>query len=216
MPASTVQTLIDISVPITPVMPTFPSDPGVAFEPAMQIACGQPANVTHLHIGSQTGTHYDTPHHILNNGVTVEQLDLSACYGSAQVIAIPETVQAIDHALLTTYDLAGCERLLLKTRNSAYWHTHPQVFQPNYAALTGDAAAYLVEQGIRLVGIDYLSIELYGAPSLDAHTTLLENNILILEGLDLSAVEPGRYTLSAFPVNYHGLDGAPTRAVLIR
>jgi arylformamidase len=208
--------LIDISVPISPQMPIYPGDPGVVFESALDMGCGGVANVTHIHIGSQTGTHFDTPHHILNNGVTIEQIPLEQCYGPALVIEIPEEIQAIDLAILKTFDLSGCTRLLLKTRNSGFWQTHPESFVEHFAALTGDGAEYLASQGVQLVGIDYLSVELFGSSGLKAHKALLEQNILILEGINLASVDPGRYTLIAFPLKYHGLDGAPTRAVLVR
>lgn len=215
---ATQTTLIDISVPNFPGMPTFPGDPGIAFEPALDMACGGAANVTHVHIGSQTGTHFDTPHHILNNGVTVEQLPLWACYGPARVVEIPPEIQAIDAGVLrqAAPDLKDCERLLLKTRNSRFWQTHPTEFRTDFAALTADGAEYLADLGLLLVGIDYLSVELYGSTGLKAHKALLHHNILILEGVNLNHVEPGEYILAAFPVNYQGLDGAPTRAVLIR
>lgn len=209
-------TFIDISVPIRPGMPIYPGDPGVSFEPALDMACGGAANVTRVSLGSQTGTHYDTPHHILNNGVTIDQIPLETCYGPALVVEIPEPVQAITEAVLAQADLAGCERLLLKTRNSRFWQASPTEFREDYAALTPDGAQYLAQQGVRLVGIDYLSVELYEASGLDAHKALLGKNVLILEGLNLSAVLPGWYTLAAFPINYHGLDGAPTRAVLFK
>lgn len=212
----TATTLIDISVPIHPDMPVFPGDPGIHFEPALDMSCGGAANVTRLHIGSQTGTHYDAPHHILNNGVTVDQIPLDHCYGPALVVEIPETVQAIDEAMLRNVDLARCSRLLLKTRNSRFWQETPTVFRNDFAALTGDGADYLAKNGVKLVGIDYLSIELFGQPDLAAHKALLGKQVTILEGLNLTHVQPGWYTLVAFPVLYQGLDGAPTRAVLVK
>jgi len=210
-----VQVLHDISVPIFPGMPIYPGDPGVVFEPAMEMCGGALANVTKIHIGSQTGTHFDTPNHILNNTETVEKLPLSACYGPAQVIYIPDSVQAIDTQTLQQYEIGSCPRLLLKTRNSAFWSSHPTEFQKDFAALTEDGAEYLAAHRIELVGIDYLSIELFHSEGLKAHKALLEKNILILEGLNLSLISPGFYTLMAFPVLYQGLDGAPTRAVLM-
>lgn len=207
--------LYDISVPIHPAMPIFPGDPRVVFEPALDIACGGAANVTNIQIGSQTGTHFDTPHHILNNGVTIEQLAVERFYGPATVIQIDESVQAITPEILAQSDLTGVTRLLLKSKNSAFWQDYPNTFQENFAALTPAAAEYLVNQGIELIGIDYLSIELFENDNLGAHKALLNHNVIILEGLNLTAVPPGKYTLSAFPVLYQGLDGAPTRAVLI-
>lgn len=209
--------IFDISVLIRPEMPSFPGDPGIVFESALDMGCGGVANVTLVKMGSQTGTHFDTPHHILNNGKTSETLPLEVCYGPARVIEIPETVQAIDQSVLKSCgDLSSVERLLLKTRNSGFWQSHPELFRQDFAALTPDGARYLADLGVKLVGIDYLSIELFGSPDLGAHKALLTQNIVILEGINLTDIEPGYYTLIALPLKYHGLDGAPTRAVLVR
>ncbi len=214
MPDNAVR-IIDISVPIHPDMPIYPGDPGVSFEPAMDMACGEAANVTRVSMGSQTGTHFDTPHHILNNGVTIEQVPLTQCYGPATVVEVPPEIQAIDQAVLARFNLQGCKRLLLKTRNSAFWQTDRNRFREDFAALTTDGAAYVASLGVELIGIDYLSIELFDSSDLGAHKALLNQNVLILEGLNLADVPSGDYTLAAFPIKYHGLDGAPTRAVLI-
>ncbi len=207
--------ILDISVPVFPQMPVFPGDPGVQFESVLAMDRGDVANVACLHIGSQTGTHYDTPHHILNNGMTSEQIPMSACYGPAQVIEIPADIQSIDVPLLQQADLGACPRLLLKTRNSSFWQSHPNTFRQDYAALTPEAAAYVASFNLQLIGIDYLSIEPFGSKTLQVHQTLMAHNILILEGLNLAAIAPGFYTLVAFPVFYQGLDGAPTRAILL-
>lgn len=217
MPPSDLLNLIDISVAVSPEMPIYPGDPEVRFETPFSIESGDIANLTCLHLGAHTGTHFDAPHHILNNNQTVKDIPLSACYGPIQVINIPDDIQAIDAAVLQNYELSRCERLLLKTRNSAFWQSHPHTFRTDYAALTEDGATYLAALGIQLVGIDYLSIELYHAPpGLKAHRALLEKNIAILEGLNLADVPSGTYTLAAFPIRYDDLDGAPARAVLIR
>jgi len=202
--------LIDISVPIFPGMPIYPGDPAVVFEPVPDISC----NVTQLHLGSQTGTHFDTPHHILNNGKTVEHLSLEACYGPARVIEIAPEIQAITENVLKTYDLAGVTRLLLKTKNSAFWQSDPHTFRTDFAALTEDGAQYAAQLKLRLIAIDYLSIELFDSPGLKAHHALLTNDVIILEGVNLTSVQPGDYLLMAFPLYYKGLDGAPCRAVL--
>ncbi len=209
------QAMIDISVPIFPEMPIYPGDPAVVFETVMDMAQGGPANVTCLHLGSHTGTHYDTPHHILNNGKTMDHVPLSRCYGPTYVAQVPDEIQAITAEVLASLDLPPCTRLLLKTRNSRYWQESPTEFRSDYAGLTGDGAAFVVAQGIELVGIDYLSIELFDSPNLEAHKTLLHHDVLILEGLNLTQVTPGFYTLSALPLAYQAMDGAPTRAALI-
>lgn len=207
--------LIDISVPVHPQMPVFPGDPGVVFAPVMDMHCGAVANVTLLHLGSQTGTHIDTPHHILNNGVTVEQLGLEAFYGPADVVVLPSECHEITAQVIQAHWQGQSPRVLFKTKNSAFWQQSPTQFREDFAALTADGAEYLVSKGVCLVGVDYLSVELFGASDLGAHHALLNANVVILEGLNLSQAMPKTYTLSAFPICYQGLDGAPVRAVLI-
>ncbi len=210
------QTLIDISLPIFPGMVTYPRDPTICFKDAKDIGCGDAANITEISIGSHTGTHFDTPFHILNQGFKSDGIPLDKCYGPAQVIEIPAQIQAIDKTVLAAFDLQQSKRLLLKTRNSAFWQANTPSFREDYAALTEDGAEYLVQLGIELVGIDYISIELYGTSGLKAHKALLNRNILILEGINLAQVDPGIYTLMAFPLKYQGLDGAPARAILLK
>lgn len=208
--------VIDISVPIHPNMPTFPGDPGVAFESVMVMNDGAVANVTMVHMGSQTGTHYDAPHHILNDAQTAEQIPLTMCFGSALVVELPADIQQITADVLAEYVTEKTPRLLLKTRNSRFWHESPNSFKTDFAAFTADGAQWLVDHGIGLIGLDYLSIELYGAKELGAHKAFLKSGVTILEGLDLTRAKPGWYVLSAFPLKYQGLDGAPCRAVLIQ
>ena len=209
--------VFDISLPIFPGMTVFPGDPDVLFHAALDMGNGDPANVTCLHLGSQTGTHYDAPHHILNNGVTLEHFPLDHFFGPARVVAIPESVMTIDAALLRSLNLDGVERLLLKTRNSRFWQDPAHVFQTDYTALTTDAAEYLAGlDPLLLVGIDYLSIECYGQSELAAHKALMHRKKLILEGINLNDVTPGDYTLVALPLAYRDLDGGPTRAMLLR
>lgn len=208
--------VIDISIPIHPKMPTFPGDPGVEFESVMVMNDGAVANVTMVHMGSQTGTHYDAPHHILNDSQTAEQIPLERCFGSALVVELPADIHQITAEVLAQYVTEKTPRLLLKTRNSRFWHESPNEFKTDFAAFTADGAQWLVDHGIGLIGLDYLSIELYGAKELGAHKAFLKSGVTILEGLDLTRAEPGWYVLSAFPLKYHGLDGAPCRAVLIQ
>lgn len=207
--------LHDISVAIHPEMVTFPGDPGVNFKTALAIDDGDCANVTTIQLGSQTGTHFDTPHHILNNREAVEQLPLTACYGPALVVEFTPNTDIITESDLQQVDLMGAERVLFKTRNSQYWESKSNQFQSDYVGLSPGGADYLVAQGVQLVGIDYLSIEPYQSEGLPTHHVLLEANVIILEGLNLSAIRPGFYLLSAFPVCFQRLDGALTRAVLI-
>lgn len=208
--------ITDISLPVGPDMLVWPGDPAVAVEPIARLAAGDPANVSELRLGSHTGTHVDPPAHFLPGGATVDQLPLDALVGEAVVADLTAEPGPIGPAELDRLALdGGVVRLLLKTANSALWHGGGTAFPDRYVALSPEGARWVAGRGIRLVGTDFLSIEERGAPGHPTHVTLLSAGIVILEGLDLAAVEPGRYTLVCLPLRVAGGDGAPARAVLI-
>lgn len=205
--------IYDISVPIGPKLHTYDGDPPTLIEPWTRLSVGDPADVSRLSLGTHTGTHVDAPAHFLAGGRTVDQLDLGACIGPAEVLDLT----ALGPALITSAALEKlapppAERLLLKTQNSRLW-TECEV-RTNFAALSDDAAEWMVAHGIRLVGIDYLSIAPFSDPA-PVHERLLAADIVILEGLDLSSVSAGSYTLICLPLRLIGADGAPARAILL-
>lgn len=209
---------IDISVAIHPDLPVWTGDPAVKIIRASSIAAGDAVNVTRLDMGAHTGTHVDAPVHFLDGRRSVEQLDLDTLIGSAWVAAfdVPREITAAD--LEAAEIPAGTTRLLLKTRNSRLWAENGATFDEDFVGIAADGARWLVERGVRLVGIDYLGVERYdsvphGAP---VHKTLLGAEIILLEGLNLSTVEPGAYHLICLPVKIQGADGSPSRAVLIK
>ena len=205
----------DISLTLSPDLPTWPGEPRLSLERKRKMEEGSRSNVTHFSAGVHIGTHVDAPYHFLGgNAPTVESLPLDVLIGPAAVMVFP------DLELITADDLrsaglpAGVSRLLFKTRNSSLWRRGLTEFQEDFVALSADAAEYLVEQGIRLVGIDYLSV----APFSDAvppHRILLQAGVVAVEGLDLSEVEAGDYRLYCLPLKIKGSDGAPARAILI-
>jgi arylformamidase len=218
--------LYDISLPITEGMLSYPGNPPTRIRAHAQISDGDDANVTELSFGSHTGTHVDAAHHFVNGGETVDEIPLDLLIGPALVVEIPAHVTAIGAAELRAAgvgaDAPAAEapvggspelaRLLLRTRNAAL--LEQDEFEENFAHLTGDGAAYLVEHGIRLVGIDYLSIEAFDADEPHAHLTLLEHRVVVLEGADLRGVPTGIYELICLPLRIAGIDGSPVRAVL--
>jgi arylformamidase len=207
--------IIDISVPLLPGMPVWPGDGDFRIVPVKRMATGDKNNVSRLDCGVHTGTHVDAPWHFLKEGNTVEQLPLDAMLGEAFVAYLPE-VDVITAETLSQLTLpAGATRLLLRTRNSELWETGVAEFRKDFVALTSDAAQWLVDQGIRLIGVDYLSVHRYGdnAPT---HQILLRAGIVIVEGLNLAGVAPGKYELICLPLRLNGADGAPARAVLRR
>ena len=206
--------LIDISLRIRPDMVVYEGDPGVQITPYKQLDRGDPANVCVLSMGSHTGTHLDAPAHFLGGGAaTIEQLSLDVLVGPALVVDIGAD-RLIGRRDLEPVALDGHTRVILKTRNSELWARG--VFARDYVALELDAAHYLVARGVRLIGIDYLSIERFNSPDHAVHRYLLGEGVVILEGLALDRVEPGVFELICLPLPLAGIDGAPCRAVLRR
>jgi arylformamidase len=218
----------DISLPIAGGMLAWPGDPPVSVAPAARISAGAVANVSELRLGSHTGTHIDPPSHFLDGAPAADQVPLDALIGDCTVVEIRRSAGTIDPADLEAADLGGATRVLFKTGNSALWTYSEPAFPAAYASLSAEGAAWLVRHGVRLVGIDFLSIEAPGGgggeaaaaaggsePPYPVHRALLGAGVVIVEGLDLSAVEPGPYRLICLPLRLAGGDGAPARAVLL-
>jgi len=189
-------------------MPVWPGDP----PPLMQQQSSGTVLVTSLSMGLHTGTHLDAPRHFLPDGKTLDTYPLDRFIGSARVCGIAG-VDSIRLDEVKGFDLTGVERLLFRTRNSSLWQESG--FQNGFAGLDPDAARYLVACGVKLVGIDYLSIQVFGVDN-DVHTILLENDVLILEGLNLGGVEDGDYTLFCCPLFIPGVEASPVRAILMQ
>ena len=207
------QKIFDISVPVFEGMPVYPGDAGVRVEPVHQIAAGDAANLSELRLGSHTGTHVDAPLHFVPGGESVDRLSLESLVGEARVLDLTAVAGEIAPADLEAAGGAG-RRLLLKTANSGgLWQK--KEFSRDYVSLSNEAADYLVAGGVRLVGIDYLSVERFHPEIHHVHGALLGAGIVVLEGLDLSAVPAGDYLLVCLPLKIRGGDGAPARAVLI-
>jgi len=205
--------IYDISLTISPEIPIWPGDPLIVLERIATIEAGSEINLTRLEMCAHSGTHVDAPFHFINGALTVDQLSLKVLSGRAYVLNLP------DCDLITTKVLESADipprtrRLLFKTRNSSYWSSRGNVFQENYVGLGKDGAQWLVDRGVKLVGIDYLSIAPY-SDTRATHEILLKAGVIVLEGLDLSKVSQGRYTLHCLPLKLAGADGAPARAIL--
>ena len=206
--------IYDVTVPITNIMPVWPGDPPVRLSPKSHLSRDKTHTVrlTAIEMGSHTGTHMDAPVHMIEGGKRLEQFPLETLTGKATVVEIPG-VRSIGHEQLEHLDWNGVERVLFKTENSKHWQDGR--FYEEFVYLDPAGAEFLVERGIRLVGIDYLSIDKFRSESHPSHFALLTKNIAIIEGLNLSAVPPGQYTLVALPLNLQDADGAPTRVILM-
>lgn len=206
--------VIDISVAISPSMHIYPGDPAVEVYPASAIAKGDSNNSSRLVMGSHTGTHIDAPRHFIEDRLTVDKLPMDVLVGKAYVAEILTTGQISVADLERAKIPQDTKRVIFKTVNSKLiWKA--KEFQPDFISLSGEGAQWLVQRGVRLVGIDYLSVEKFKSPNHEVHHTLLDANVVILEGLNLTGVSPGEYTLCCLPLKISGGDGAPARAVLI-
>ena len=201
----------DVTVPLSAAVPTFPGDPRFHMEFTHKIADGQPYNVARITLGAHAGTHVDAPYHFLADGVTVEALPLEILMGKCRVVEV-RAREKIERAELEALDMRDDLRVLLKTRMSGQLRVRE--FQEDFVYLTPDAARYLVQAGIKLVGIDYLSVEKFGSQDFASHHALLGAGVVIIEGLDLSEIEPGEYDMTCLPLRIVGADGSPARVVL--
>lgn len=206
--------IYDISLTISPSLPVWPGDPNVLLERVAKIEEGANANVSRITMGVHTGTHIDAPFHFLPDGKTVEALQINLLTGRVYVLHLPE-VDVITKPVLESAQIPPrTRRVLFKTRNSDLWSRQVPDFQTDFVGLSADGAEYLVSRGVKLVGVDYLSVAPY-KKSRPTHEILLNAGVVIVEGLDLSAVSHGRYTLVCLPLKLAGSDGAPARAILI-
>ncbi|MQG76847.1 MAG: cyclase family protein [SAR202 cluster bacterium] len=206
-------TMWDVTLALSSKVPTYLGDPSFKRRLVQAIANGKTADVSLLTLSAHIGTHVDAPSHLFEGGKTVDELDLEVMLGTALV------VEFIGQGPITMGFLEKCdiavseERVLFKTHNSSLWD-RPE-FQNDYVGLTVDAADWLIDNGARLVGIDYLSIDAPGNLDLSVHRTLLDNEIVVVEGLDLRQVSPGRYKLVCLPMKIEGSEGAPARVILL-
>jgi arylformamidase len=205
--------IYDVTVPITNSMPVWPSDPPVKLAAKTHVSPdGTEIRITAIEMGSHTGTHIDAPWHFVQGGRRLSDIPLECLVGPATVIEV-SGARSVSRSHLERFDFEGVERLLLKTDNSQHWRDGK--FFENFVYLDPGAAELLIQSQIRLVGIDYLSIDPFKSDNHPTHFALLEKNVVILEGLDLSRVPPGRYEMAALPLNLLGADGAPTRVILM-
>ncbi len=204
--------MYDLSVSLYPGMLQWPDDPRVHVTHMASIKRGDPYTLSQFTCGTHSGTHIDAPYHFTEQGKTIDQVSLSDLIGEAVVVQVD--ADRITADVLRDIDLTTYRRILFKTRNSEL--LRDEAFHEEFVSLELAAAEVLVERGVRVVGLDYLSIEAYESADHPVHKLLLEHEVVILEGLDLSAVQPGTYFLVALPLKLEGADGAPARVVLVQ
>jgi arylformamidase len=206
--------LVDVSVLLAPGVATYPGNPAFEITPVKRIAAGDSSNNSRLVMGTHTGTHVDAPKHFFDDKPGVDSLALELLVGRARVIDLPHR-GGLTEQHLASAGLREDLRVLLRTPNSALWNS-TDGFHTDYTYVTEEAARFLVEQGVKVVGVDYLSVEQFHKPGAPAHHVLLGNGVIIIEGLNLSDVEAGQYEMYCLPLRLAGADGAPARVVLKR
>jgi arylformamidase len=206
--------LIDVSVPLDAALPTYPGNTPFSLEAVKRIARGDSSNVSTLHLSAHSGTHVDAPRHFFDDGTGAEALPLEMLIGRARVIEVTSrkgiSAEDLDGAHLADEDV----RVLIRTSNSRLWGS-PE-FHPDFIGVTESGAKYLLDHGIKVVGVDYLSVEEFKKPGAPAHHVLLGGGVIVIEGLNLRDVDPGVYEMFCLPLAVVGSDGAPARVVLRR
>jgi arylformamidase len=210
--------IFDISVPITPGMPVWPGDPAVDLQQVSAISSGELVNITHLSMSVHTGTHIDAPKHFFDDGKTIGQIPLEKMVGEVLVMQIDDSANVISGLVLKSHPaidlLKDTRKVLFRTRNSSLWRQSPNEFRSDYVGIDKSGAEFLGGLGLDLIGIDYLSIAPF-EETLSSHLALLAEEIVLLEGLDLSNVSAGIYKLFCLPIHLPGCEGAPARVILV-
>jgi arylformamidase len=204
----------DISLPLSESLVVWPGDPPVRITQPSHLDRGDEYTVSRLELGAHVGTHVDAPAHFVRGGASVDRLALELLVGPAQVVHVPEAAVLTGEVLDGLSIPPDTDRLLFRTRNSERWAEGMGGFHEDYVGFTNAGARWMVARGLKLVGIDYLSISSYD-DLMPPHRTLLGAGVIVVEGLDLRGVAPGAYQLVCLPLKLMGGDGAPARAILI-
>ncbi len=213
--ASSASRWIDATATLDPATtPVYEGDAPMSFEFLHDMRKGEGFTLSKLTLGAHSGTHVDAPMQFIRDGAPIDQVSLDRLIGKARVIDIADNVEAIDARELNRHRWRDAERVLFRTRSSVRGWMRSLTFHRDFAYVAPDAAQLLADAGIKLVGIDYISAEKFGAPAPLSHRTLLGKGIPIVEGLFLEHVQAGDYDLIVLPMKVDGHEGAPARAIL--
>ena len=207
----------DITVPISQDMLIWPGDPKVTLRQVSSISKGAESNITQLRMSVHTGTHIDAPKHFLDDGNTIDRISLEQLIGPVFVMVFEEEISLITKETITKHKdfdiLSDIKKVLFKTRNSRLWHSDSKAFRKDFVGLDHSAAQLLADLGMELVGVDYLSIATFNETE-EPHKILLEQGVVLLEGIDLTGVPQGSYELFCLPLLLQGCEGSPARVIL--
>jgi arylformamidase len=206
---------MDISAPLDPATtPVYEGDAPVSITFLKDMRKGDPLTLSSMNMGVHSGTHVDAPMHFVENGSPTDQIAIDAFIGPARVIVIDDSVSVISMVELERHEWRGAERVLFRTRSSSGRWMRSSEFHRDFTYIAPDAARILRDAGVKLVGIDYLSVEKFGAPAPETHRILLGSGIPVVEGLLLEDVSAGDYDIVVLPIRLRGHEGAPARAIL--
>jgi arylformamidase len=206
---------IDATATLDPTTtPVYPGNAPLRFDFINDMRRGDPVTLSTFSLGAHSGTHVDAPMHFVRDGAPVDQVPLDALVGPARVVQIADSVEAIDAAVLERHPWRGAARLLFRTRSTQRGWMSSATFHRDFAYIAPDAAQLMADAGVKLVGVDYISAEQFGASVARTHQILLGRGIPIVEGLDLSNAPAGDYDLVVLPLKVRGHEGAPARAML--
>jgi arylformamidase len=206
---------IDATATLDPsTTPVYQGDAPMKFDFLKDMRKGDGFTLSAYSMGAHSGTHIDAPMHFVRDGASIEKIPLEPLMGPARIIDIPDSVQAIDAKALTGVNWKGAERVIFRTRSALHGWMHSPTFHKDFAYVAPDAAQQLADAGVKLVGVDYISAEQFGAPAPLTHRTLLGKGIPIVEGLQLDSIPAGDYDLIVLPIKVGGHEGAPARAVV--
>jgi len=208
----------DISVPISKSLPVWLGDPQPVVRQLQTIREGDSSNVSLIQMSVHTGTHIDAPRHFLESGKTIDNIPLDKLIGQTLVIKLPDSVDSISKDILESYHnismLKKTKKVLFRTRNSSLWHQYKNAFQKNFVGIDASGASFLAGLNLDLIGVDYLSVAPY-SDSTRPHRILLAKEIVLLEGIDLTDIPEGLFTLYCLPILIEGCEGSPARAILV-
>ncbi len=204
--------IIDISQTLEDMMVYYPSLTKFELKWKRSYKSGDNGSLSEITMASHIGTHVDSSYHFIKNGRKLDEIDLEVFYGPVRVIEIPKDMNKVEAECLKEYGELS-ERILFKTKNSEL--LKQKNFVKDYVYIDKKAAEYIAERNVRLVGIDYFSVDKYKSPDKETHKILLSKNIVLLEGINLNGISEGNYQLICFPLKIKGAEGAPCRAVLI-
>jgi arylformamidase len=199
----------DVTIPMRPGMTPWPGDPIFEFEPVARIAEGHTCNLSRISMCTHTGTHLDAPWHFDDNGLKIHEIDQSLFFGEALL------VDALDENEVSMETLGPSplpERIVVRTRSSEFSDEPGAPFRTDFVGISAEAARRVVNEGTRLVGVDYLSVAPYKQKNHETHRILLENGVVVVEGLRLKGLPKGSCLFTMLPLNIVASDGAPCRA----